>query len=619
MDSISHPIELITALGGNPTTGMCQCPVPGHGKGRGDRNPSLHVSEGNNGKVLVHCHGGCAADAVVGALRARGLWASKGNKPTETAKAKPKAAEDSLGPNHGEYERFRRGFAILRAAALEDAQPSAYLEGRGINQTPPNAMQLSASKARKLKLKGFPAMVLPITDNAGKLRGAHVTSLNRDGTAKLNCDKPKRMFGTVKGGFVKLGEPDPDRPLIIAEGVETALSASQIAGVPAIAGLSATNMEKVTPPSCSEVIIAADNDPSGRNAARRLARRLGGPDKIVRLVWPEGDEGLDYNDVLRNGHDPEAVRHSLLHAKPLKWTGVQPVTMGQFLDLEFPAVQYLLRPWLATSSLAMVHALRGHGKTHFVFGVAYAVATGEAFMDWPVEKTGRVLYLDGELSGGVLKSRLEMLGPPTDNLFLLSDAMYRLKGLTMPKIDDAEGQRKLDEIIEREKIDLVIIDSLSTLCSPEIEKDPGPWMPVQAWALQHRSRGRSIVFVHHDSRGNKPRGHSKKEDVLDTMLQLKLADQPQKDDETILDLGFTKHRSFHGVDAAPLCVRLSVRSGHMEWSAESAKENTRNQVTELLRQGFVQKDIAKEIGITAGRVSQIVKEIKMEEAARTAG
>jgi phage/plasmid primase-like uncharacterized protein len=255
---------------------MCRCPA------HDDKRPSLHVSEGRNGKVLVKCHAGCSQQAIIEALRARGHWGSNDGKPT--TKPKPKAADDDRSPGEKEYERFRRGFAILRAAASDAAQPTAYLQGRGITQVPTNAMLLSAARARQLGLKPFPAMVLPITDHVGKLRGAHVTSLSKDGTAKLDTDKPKLMFGPVKGGYVQLGEPDPDRPLIICEGIESALSAAQIAGLPAIAALSAGNLEKVTPPPCSEAIIAADNDVPGRNAARRLARRLISPERVVRTI-----------------------------------------------------------------------------------------------------------------------------------------------------------------------------------------------------------------------------------------------------------------------------------------------------------------------------------------------
>ena len=33
-----------------------------------DRNPSLSLSEGNDGRVLIHCHAGCEFDSIVDAL-----------------------------------------------------------------------------------------------------------------------------------------------------------------------------------------------------------------------------------------------------------------------------------------------------------------------------------------------------------------------------------------------------------------------------------------------------------------------------------------------------------------------------------------------------------------------
>jgi hypothetical protein len=52
---------------------MCHCPGPSHTNG--DRNPSLAVDEGADGKLLLHCFGGCAFEDVISALRARGVGA----------------------------------------------------------------------------------------------------------------------------------------------------------------------------------------------------------------------------------------------------------------------------------------------------------------------------------------------------------------------------------------------------------------------------------------------------------------------------------------------------------------------------------------------------------------
>jgi len=61
--------EIFQALGGKRTRDGYLCHCPAHA----DTNPSLHVKE-KDGKILVHCFAGCTQDAVIEALRARGLW-----------------------------------------------------------------------------------------------------------------------------------------------------------------------------------------------------------------------------------------------------------------------------------------------------------------------------------------------------------------------------------------------------------------------------------------------------------------------------------------------------------------------------------------------------------------
>ena len=41
-----------------------------------DHCPSLSISLGEDGRVLLHCHAGCTQDEVIDALRNKGLWPS---------------------------------------------------------------------------------------------------------------------------------------------------------------------------------------------------------------------------------------------------------------------------------------------------------------------------------------------------------------------------------------------------------------------------------------------------------------------------------------------------------------------------------------------------------------
>ncbi len=62
------------ALGGHKTGAFWMARCPAHE----DREPSLSIADGDDGKVLVRCHAGCEQHRVIAALRVRGLWGGPG-------------------------------------------------------------------------------------------------------------------------------------------------------------------------------------------------------------------------------------------------------------------------------------------------------------------------------------------------------------------------------------------------------------------------------------------------------------------------------------------------------------------------------------------------------------
>ena len=53
---------------------MARCPA------HDDREPSLSISDGKDGKVLVRCHAGCDQRDLIAALRARGAMGNAGRE-----------------------------------------------------------------------------------------------------------------------------------------------------------------------------------------------------------------------------------------------------------------------------------------------------------------------------------------------------------------------------------------------------------------------------------------------------------------------------------------------------------------------------------------------------------
>jgi putative DNA primase/helicase len=58
-----------------PSGWIARCPA------HEDRNPSLSLKDGEDGRILVHCHAGCEQIALIGALKARGLWRDEKLEP----------------------------------------------------------------------------------------------------------------------------------------------------------------------------------------------------------------------------------------------------------------------------------------------------------------------------------------------------------------------------------------------------------------------------------------------------------------------------------------------------------------------------------------------------------
>jgi hypothetical protein len=147
-----------------------------------------------------------------------------------------------------------------------------------------------------------PAMVAAVVDASGVLTGAHLTFLAADGGGKAPDLSPARkMVGTVGGGFVPLAAGSR---LVVAEGIESALSAWDAIGGPAqgfgcVAALSAGGVAALNwPATVRDLIIAPDRDPSdaGERAAQALAQRAWGSGLVVAFLRPPAGFS-DWNDA----------------------------------------------------------------------------------------------------------------------------------------------------------------------------------------------------------------------------------------------------------------------------------------------------------------------------------
>jgi hypothetical protein len=267
-------------LGAKPQGHNWRCPCPlGCGY-------SLSLADGEDGRVLAYCFGGCPFDQVMTALVGYGLLDD----------ASP--SDDVYRPDSW-LERFRElrrrseeGSAAVQrierakeiyAGGVEDERIDVYLRSRGIRLISP-VLRFAEQAPHRLGAR-LPAMLAPVVDAAGEQIGVHMTYLRPDGRAKANLPKghQRESRGAIRGGAIRLLPFNPDVELVIAEGIETALAAAEIFVRPAWSAVYAGGLKTVElPPETRRIFIAADTTRRASGNATPSSPTTAGPPKGVR-------------------------------------------------------------------------------------------------------------------------------------------------------------------------------------------------------------------------------------------------------------------------------------------------------------------------------------------------
>jgi len=267
---------------------MARCPA------HDDREPSLSISTGNDGTVLVRCHAGCDQRDVIAALRRYGVWEITRKAAGRLSRNRQHQVSDR--PNADGLKRTAAALTIWQESLPAEGTPvQTYLRWRGLD------LPVTANLRFYAELKHpsggvWPAMVaLVVLGASGSPIGVHRTFLARSGQGKAAIEPAKMMLGPCRGGVVRLKEPSG--VLMVGEGIETCIAAMQGTGHAAWAALSTSGLRSlVLPGDARDVIVLADGDEPGEAAARDCAKRWKREGRRVRIARPP--RGMDFNDLL---------------------------------------------------------------------------------------------------------------------------------------------------------------------------------------------------------------------------------------------------------------------------------------------------------------------------------
>lgn len=439
--------------------GGWQATCPAHD----DRNPSLSITEGDDGRALIRCHAGCDTSDVLDALELseRDLFESR---------------------NGDAWSGVRSATNASRVWDIRDASGS--LIARHHRRDLPNGEKRvwwsGPGGEKRLKDVGLTPAELP-------LYGA-------DFSADWHAS-----------ATVVLVEGEPSADALRYVGIPTVATVTGASGTP--------GEDALAPLAGRKVVLWPDADDPGREHMRGIAERLEGVVEEVRIFdWPDAPDGGDAADhPAIQSPEPEDVRSLVdaLTAAPQWKPEVESTDAGEdaesnghatatinaadLMAKELPPVRWCV-PGLLPEGVTILAGKPKLGKSWLAFGLAIAVASGGVALGTRRVERGECLYLALEDNQRRLQKRLSKL--------LNGDAAPNgLHIATSWRAMDDGGADALDAwLSDHPECRLVIVDVLQQVrphTSHNQSVYAGDYLALQALRDAAAKHGVAVLVVHH--------------------------------------------------------------------------------------------------------------------------
>ena len=511
--------QIATTLGNAKKVGngyLASCPVPHHGQGNGDKNPSLSVTDGEDGNILFKCHGGCEQSAVFSTIKDMGLLPALPDRPEYLSNVRP----------------------IMPAIPI--------LESEWV-YTDENELPLFVKQRYKtFDAKGKTYKTLRIMadgSRVGKLGDCRIV--------------PYRLFElqqAVTNGKV----------VYIAEG-EKAVDALCSLGVTATtshAGAGGWNADLNQYFVGANVVVVPDNDIAGWSYATKIVESLLPVVKSIRVLdLPHLSHKEDAFEWVNKYAQDRSTLAQIAKACPIVESTDQVRTPQRLIEtppdpflthtnepkedqpnsrkklvveswdsIKDEPVEWLVDSIIPKKAFVALYAPPASWKSFIALDLAEAIATGRDWMGYKIPKKGAVLYICGEGHGGmgarVKACKIQNKSPDGANLYIIR-AQLNLR--SSPE-DFAELLNAINELIAEidEPLELIILDTLMRMSgggfNENSSEDMGGFI-TQAGKLQEIFEC-ALMVIHHSGKDVTKglRGHSSLLGAVDTELEIQRLD-----------------------------------------------------------------------------------------------
>lgn len=480
---------------------MISCPGSLHT--RGDKDPSLHLSQGHSGAVMK-CQAGCDTEdvlALVG-LEMKDLFQQE-QRPAAVVPIIRKQEKIQVALpffETGDSCEMSSCTQMSRKSSAECVAQYSYADKDGIVKGQVHRYQLNDGK------KSFRPFTLG--EDGDWVMG---------GTIHTPYQLPRAIDTLQNGGTVFIVEGEKDADAINNLGRAGVAATTNSAG----AGKWKAEHTSQLLGAGGTIHILGDIDAAGQEHVRKiLASFTELEQKRPQVFYPT--QGKDISEHLENSGTLESLREWFPEGREAEYGS----KLGRILsrsELEnLPPINPLITGWLSVPSAAILVGKYGLGKTAVTMAMACCVATGTNFLGHEVTQA-RVLYVVGEGVRGIpqrLRAWEKAWGikvPESELLFM--DRFAQGGSLRDPQT----WQQITQECLER-SVGFSIFDTLSALASDADETADAPAIVRGLNDLAQQTNGTALL-VHHPgwSSEKRARGGSQLHANLDEVLVLSAA------------------------------------------------------------------------------------------------
>lgn len=462
-------------IGGNGKSFVAKCPS------HADQHPSLSVTEGHDGRVLLNCHAGCRPEDVVGAL---GLRMTDIMPPRSEPTTRPRPTLAASTP-----PRTNLAPITVEDLARDKKLPEQFLRELGLEDRPGGVViayrQMDGSLAPRQRLR----TALSAKDGSSWLGGqGAITPYGLD-----------RLLDAREEGFLVLAEGESDAWVLWSH------------GVPCLSVPGASLTKTLQPEylmGISELYYWREPDQGGDTFAAGVVARLteiGYTGKIheVKLAGTKDPAELHQrNPEAFYGEFCKVLGEAILVTPPMPSPPVVVLeemrsrTVRELvLDDTLEQPEQVLEGLLALGELTVLGGAPKSYKSWSAKTIGLCIAGGKPWLGFNVPKPYKVLYLSAEGREVRLKSRFQLLLAKLDVPEEAFDNFEYVTTMGRLKLDTDTGEKTFLRLIE--PFPVVIIDPYYRFISDGDENSHKDQRIFQDLMDRVKGMGKCVLLVHH--------------------------------------------------------------------------------------------------------------------------